>query len=94
LNSGQYHVFTTSTCKRDRKVQRRAANLVEPAAPYYLNWSEQPVTWSRADHPVLLDHPGHLALVVAPQVGGYTLTKVLMAEVVASIFCTMTRSGG
>jgi hypothetical protein len=59
-------------------VQRRAANLVEPAAPYYLNWSEQPVTWSRADHPVLLDHPGHLALVMAPQVGGYTLTKVLM----------------
>ena len=35
LNSGQYHVFTTSLDKRDRKVQRRAVNSVEPAIPHY-----------------------------------------------------------
>ena len=34
--------------------------------------------WSREDHPPRVDNPGHLALVVAPQVGGYKLTKVLM----------------
>jgi hypothetical protein len=78
LNSGQYHVFTTNTCKRDHKLQRPAVHTVEPAVPYYLNWSEQPVTWSREDHPPRINNPGGLALVVAPQVGGYTLTKVLM----------------
>ena len=34
--------------------------------------------WSRADHSPRVDNPSHLALVVAPQVGGYKFTKVLM----------------
>ena len=34
--------------------------------------------WSREDHPPRVDNLGHLALVVAPQVGGYKFTKVLM----------------
>ena len=34
--------------------------------------------WSREDHPPRVDNPGHMALVVAPQVGGYKFTKVLM----------------
>ena len=33
LNSGQYHVFTTSLCKRDQKLHKRAVNSVEPAVP-------------------------------------------------------------
>ena len=36
LNSGQYHVFTTSLCKRDQKLHKRAVNAVEPAVPRYL----------------------------------------------------------
>ena len=40
--------------------------------------SEQPIVWSREDHPPRVDNPGHLALVVVPQVGGYKFTKVLM----------------
>ncbi|KAI4996948.1 hypothetical protein ZWY2020_052290 [Hordeum vulgare] len=52
--------------------------MTEPAVPRYLNWFEQPVTWSRADHPPQIDNPDELALVVAPQVGGYTLSEVLM----------------
>src|SRR3954463_11613035 len=78
LNSGQYHVFTTSLDKRDQKVHKRAVNSVEPAVPRYLRWSEQPIVWSREDHPPRVDNPGQLALVVAPQVGGYKFTKVLM----------------
>jgi hypothetical protein len=78
LNGGQYHVFTTNTDRRDRKLKRRLINMVEPAAPQYLRWSEYPITWSREDHPPRVDNLGHLALVVAPQVGGYSLTKVLM----------------
>ena len=34
--------------------------------------------WSREDHPPQVENSGHLALVVAPQVGGYKFTKVLM----------------
>ena len=78
LNGGQYHVFTTSLCKRDQKLHKRAVNAVEPVVPRYLRWSEQPIVWSREDHPPRVDNPGHLALVVAPQVGGYKFTKVLM----------------
>ena len=57
---------------------QRAVNIVTPAVPRYLKWSEYPVTWSRADHPPVVEYPGLLALVVAPQVGGYTLPKTLM----------------
>ena len=78
LNSGQYHVFTTSLCKRDQKLHRRSVNAVEPAVPRYLRWSKQPIVWSREDHPPRIDNPGHLALVVAPQVGWYKFTKVRM----------------
>ena len=53
-------------------------NSVEPVVPQYLRWSEQPILWSREDHPPRVDNPGHLALVVAPQVRGYKFTKVLM----------------
>src|SRR3954467_4454501 len=54
------------------------AVATEPAWPKWLNWSEQPSTWTRDDHPLVVDNPGALALVVSPQVGGYTLDKVLM----------------
>ena len=46
LNSGQYHVFTTSLCKRDQKLHKRAVNSVEPVVPQYLRWSEQPILCS------------------------------------------------
>ena len=61
LNSGQYHIFTTSLCKRDQKLHKRAVNAVEPAVPRYLRWSEQPIVWSHEDHPPRVDNPGHLA---------------------------------
>ena len=40
LNSGQYHVFTTSLCKRDQKLHKRLVNAVELVVPRYLHWSE------------------------------------------------------
>ena len=94
MNGEQYHVFTTSLCKRDQKLHKRAVNPVEPTVPRYLRWSEQPIVWSREDHPPRVDNPGHLALVVAPQVGGYKFTKVLMDGAVASTSSTMRRSIG
>ena len=71
-------MFTTSLCKWDQKVHKRAVNAVEPAVPRYLRWYEYPIVWSREDHPPRVDNPGQLALVVAPQVGGYKFTKVLI----------------
>src|SRR3954469_1104821 len=50
----------------------------EPACPRWLNWSEQSITWTRDDHPPVVENPGSLALVVSPQIGCYTLDKVLM----------------
>ena len=66
LNSGQYHLSTTSLCKRYQKLHKREVNAFELAVPRYLRWSEQPIVWSREDHLPLVDNPGHLALVVAP----------------------------
>ncbi|KAI5003408.1 hypothetical protein ZWY2020_030568 [Hordeum vulgare] len=78
LSNGKYHVFTTKACRHDKKVSHRAYSVSEPALPRYLHWSEQIISWSREDHPPRVDNSGDLALVVAPQVGGYTLSKVLM----------------
>src|ERR1041384_2054660 len=54
------------------------AVTTESAWPRWLNWLEQPITWTRDDHPLVVDNPGALALVVSLQVGAYTLDKVLM----------------
>ena len=78
LNRGQYHITVSSTCRRDQKLKKRAVNAVLPAVPRYLKRSEYPITWSREDHPDRVDAPGALALVVAPQISGYILQKVLM----------------
>ena len=53
-------------------------NAVEPTVPRYLQWSGQPIVWSREDHPPRVDNPGQLSLVVAPHIGGYKFTEVLM----------------
>ena len=66
LSNGQYHVLTTGLDRRDRKLHKRAVNSVVPALPRYLRWSEQPIVWSREDHPPRVDNPGQLALVVDP----------------------------
>ena len=92
LNSGQYHVFTTSLCKRDEKLHKRVVNSAKPAVPHYLRWSEQPILWSREDHPPRVDNPGHLALVVAPQVGGTSSPRYSRMEGAVSISFIMKPS--
>ena len=77
---GQYHTIVVNTSRREQKLRRRnqAVNAIVPAVPQWLKWSEQPVVWSREDHPGEINEEGKLALVVAPQVAGYKLSKVLM----------------
>jgi hypothetical protein len=66
------------------KVQRKRAREVfhtehaPPATPEYLNWSEHPIDFDRSDHPPKIPCPGHHALVLEAQIGGFTLKKVFM----------------
>ena len=53
--------------------------MVSPmATPEYLNWSEYTIMFSRADHPPQVPRPGHAALVLGSQIGGYVMSKVFM----------------
>ena len=40
LSGGQYHVFTTSTSRREKKLKQRAVNAIASSVPRWLNWSE------------------------------------------------------
>ncbi|KAI4978082.1 hypothetical protein ZWY2020_014636 [Hordeum vulgare] len=52
--------------------------ISEPAIPDISIGAKADHNMEQEDHPPRVDNPGDLALVVAPQVGGYTLSKVLM----------------
>jgi hypothetical protein len=66
------------------KVQRKRAREVfhaehaPPATPEYLNWSKHPIGFDRSDHPPKIPRPGHHALVLEAQIGGFTSKKVFM----------------
>jgi hypothetical protein len=66
------------------KVQQKRAREVfhaehaPPATPEYLNWSEHPIGFDRSDHPPKIPRPGHHALVLEAQIGGFTSKKVFM----------------
>jgi hypothetical protein len=66
------------------KVQRKRAGEVfhaehaPPATPEYLNWSEHLIGFDRSDHPPKIPCPGHHALVLEAQIGGFTSKKVFM----------------
>src|SRR3954470_18484416 len=58
--------------KREMKKFTRELNLAEACmATEYVDWSEQPIYFSRDDHPASVPHPGHAALVVEAQIGGF-----------------------
>jgi hypothetical protein len=46
--------------------------------PEYLNWSEHLIGFDRSDHPPKIPRPGHHALVLEAQKGGFTSKKVFM----------------
>ena len=72
--AGSLHTFTGFNTKREKKVITRAVAVNAVAqvdVPQFLNWSEQPITWSRQDHSPRIEYPGRVALVVKPKVGDY-----------------------
>jgi hypothetical protein len=44
----------------------------------YLHWSEQPIEFSREDHPITIPRPGNAPLVLKAQKGGYNVERVFM----------------
>jgi hypothetical protein len=49
-----------------------------PAATEYLHWSEQPIEFSRDDHPITVHRPGTAPLVLKAQIGTYDVDRVFM----------------
>jgi hypothetical protein len=62
--------------KRGREVFH--AEHAPPTSPEYLNWSEHPIGFDRSDHPPKIPRPGHHALVLEAQIGGFNSKKVFM----------------
>jgi hypothetical protein len=67
--------------KKERKSISRQVNLAissPPATTEYLRWSDQPVKFSRADHPRKVPRPDHSPMVLKAQIGGYNIGRVFM----------------
>jgi hypothetical protein len=67
--------------KKERKSISRQVNLAissPSATTEYLQWSDQPVRFSRADHPRKVPRPGHSPMVLKVQIGGYDIRRVFM----------------
>jgi hypothetical protein len=67
--------------EKERRSISRHVNLAitsPPATTEYLKWSDQPVRFSRADHPRKLPRPGHSPMVLKAQIGGYDVERVFM----------------
>jgi hypothetical protein len=67
--------------KKERKSISRQVNLAissPPATTEYLKWSDQPVKFSRADHPRKVPRTGHAPMVLKAKIGGYDIGRVFM----------------
>ncbi|KAK1696826.1 hypothetical protein QYE76_013523, partial [Lolium multiflorum] len=74
-------IHRTGVSRREMKKLTREINLAESIManiPEYVEWSSQNITFSRADHPMTIPKPGHAALVVEAQIGGFKMRKVFM----------------
>ena len=64
-------VFVSEPTDRQSMSRRmREVNVVMPAVPRHMHWSEQQITWSLADHPKIMPTPGAYALVLDPVLVG------------------------
>jgi hypothetical protein len=67
--------------KKERKSISRQVSLAissPPATNEYLQWSDQPVKFSRADHPRKVPRSGHSPMVLKAQIGGCDIGRVFM----------------
>jgi hypothetical protein len=67
--------------KKEQKSISQQVNLAissPPATTEYLRWSDQPVRFSKADHPRKVPRPGHAPMLLKTQIGGYDIGRVFM----------------
>jgi hypothetical protein len=59
--------------KEEKSITRQVnlAITLPPATTEYLHWSEQPIEFSRDDHPITVPRPGNAPLVLKAQIGTY-----------------------
>jgi hypothetical protein len=60
---------STQLTTRQRKRERREVYAAEPATPYFLDWSEEAITFDREDHLGYIPNPGYYPLVVDLVIG-------------------------
>jgi hypothetical protein len=64
---------------KEEKSITRQVNLAitsPPATTEYLHWSEQPIEFSRDDHPIIVPRPGNAPLVLKAQIGTYNVDRI------------------
>jgi hypothetical protein len=66
--------------KEEKSITRQVnlAVTLPPATTEYLHWSEQPIEFSRYDHPITVPRPGNAPLVLKAQTGTYDVDRVFM----------------
>jgi hypothetical protein len=66
---------------KEEKSITRQVNLAistPPATTEYLHWSEQPIEFSRDDHPIIVPLLGNASLVLKAQIGMYDVDGIFM----------------
>jgi hypothetical protein len=66
---------------KEEKSITRQVNLAitsPSATTEYLHWSEQPIEFSRDDHPITVPRPGNAPLVLKAQIGTYDVDRVFI----------------
>jgi hypothetical protein len=69
---------TVDMSNSQRKRERHEVLAAEKAPPFFLDWSEDAITFSREDHPNRIPNPGQYPLVIDPVIGNAWFSKVLM----------------
>jgi hypothetical protein len=65
----------------EEKSITRQVNLAitsPPTTMKYLHWSEQPIEFSRDDHPITVPRPENTPLVLKAQIGTYDVDRIFM----------------
>jgi hypothetical protein len=68
----------SSSSRRRYRMDNRKVQLIHIKPSQPLRWSEQPITFSKADHWVHIPDPGSYPLVVEPIVEGALLPQTLI----------------
>jgi hypothetical protein len=66
--------------KEQKSISKQVSLAISspPATTEYLRWSDQPVRFSREDHPRKVPRLGHSPIVLKAQIGGYDIRRVFM----------------